>query len=302
MDRIWIFFAACACVISSIGQSQPGFAVHFVAPSSSSNVDGNTYSFAGPAVSQPQSIRYQQVYAASEFAYLTNFGGGWVTYIFFRGDATNGTGLGVYMPSVEVNLSSTQRGQDKLSATFSENVGMDDTGVFSGQLNTGLDGGHRLGPEVWSFEIPLSKLFFYNPGAGNLLLDVRVFQGNTNTAGGIPVVFDAANVTNDSVSRLWSGDVNASTGLVETIGLPTELFFWPNPKLTVQLQTNSVLLWWPANPTSFVFQTRQNLGPQTQWQAITNGIVTSNFVNTFTIPLDSAGAAAFFRLISTAPP
>src|SRR2546429_674734 len=244
----------------------------------------------------------QQVYAASEFAYLTNFGGGWAIDILFRGDATNGTQLGIYMPIVQVNLSMTQRGPGELSPVFSENVGFDNTVVFSGQLNTGLIGGHRQGPEVWDFEIPLSKLFFYNPMAGNLLLDVRVFQGNTNTNGMIPIVFDAVNFTNDSVARVWWGDVNASTGLVETIGLPTELFFWPNPKLNIQADSNSVGLWWPVNPTSFVFQTTQDLNPQTQWQSVTNGIVTSNLTNTYTIPLNSAGATANFRLISTTPP
>jgi hypothetical protein len=302
MNRIYTIVAAWAWVIPVLGQSQPGFAVHFVVPSGSSNVDGNTYSFAGPAVNQPQTIRYQQLYSASEFAYLTNFGGGWLLDIFFRGDSTNGMGLGVYMPSLQVNLSTSKEAPNELSPTFSKNVGMDDTIVFSGRLNTGIDGGHRLGPEVWSFAMPLRKLFFYDPAVGNLLVDVRILQGNTNTAGGIPIIFDAVNVTNDSVSRVWEGDVNATTGLVETIGLPTELFFWPNPKLHVERQTNSVLLWWPANPTSFVFQTSQNLASQTQWQNITTGIVTSNFVNTFAIPLDSAGPAAYFRLVSTAPP
>jgi len=207
-----------------------------------------------------------------------------------------------------VNLSTTQRGPDGLSSIFSDNVGTNDTVVFSGRLDTGLDGGRLGGLEPFSFEIWFSsKLFFYNPASGNLLLDVRVFQGNTNTNGMIPIVFDAVNVTNDSVSRVFWGDVNASTGLVETIGLPTQLFFWANPNLSVELQTNSLTLSWlvpvylPA-PLQTILETSRNFSPQSQWQAVTNGIVTSNFVNTFTIPLDSAGPAAYFRLVSTAPP
>ncbi len=256
------------------GQSQPGFAVNFVAPAGSSNVDGNTYSGAGPAVNQPQTIRYQQVYAASEFAYLTNFGGGWLFDLVFRGDATNGTQLFVEMPSMQVNVSTTKRGPDELSSVFSENVGSDDTIVRTASLEQLLIGGHRHGPEEWG--------------------------GNTNGIGIVQPVFDAINVTNDSVSRVW-GDVNANAGLVETVGLPTWLFFWPNPKLHIQQQTNSLNLSWPANPSSFIFQTSQNLAPQTQWQAVTTGIVTSNVVNTYTIPLDSAGPAAYFRLVSQPP-
>src|SRR5438046_8221534 len=102
----------------------------FVVPAASSNVDGNTYSFVGPMQQYPYTMRYQQVYAGSEFGSLTNFGGGWVLNILFRGDATNGTQLGIYMPSAQVNLSTTQRGPDELSPVFSDNVGTDDTVVF----------------------------------------------------------------------------------------------------------------------------------------------------------------------------
>ena len=296
-----ILVAALLFVCRVAGQSQPGFAVNFVVPAGSSNVDGNTYSGAGPAVNQPQTIRYQQVYAASEFAYLTNIGGGWLFDLVFRGDATNGTQVFVEMPSVQVNVSTTQRGPDQLSSVFSENLGPDDTIVRTGSLEQLLIGGHRDGPETWGFIIGFSRLFFYNPAAGNLLLDVRIFQGNTNGIGIVQPVFDAVNDTNDSVSRVW-GEVNASTGLVDTVGLPTWLFFWPNPKLLIQQQTNFVDLLWPANPTSFVFQASQNLASQTQWLAITNGIVRSNAVNTYKISLDSAVAAAYFRLVSTTPP
>ena len=290
------------------GEGQPSFAVNCVVPAISSNVDGNTYSGAGPAVNQPQTIRYQQIYAASEFTFLTNSSGGWLTIMHFRGDATNGTQIGLKMPSVQVNLSTIQRGPDELSTVFSENVGPDDTVIFSGQLETVLIGGHRDGPETFVFEIwSYSKLFFYNPKAGNLLLDVHVFRGNTNGIGIVQPVFDAVNVTNDSVSRVWWGDVNASTGLVETIGLPTELTFWPNPKLSVQLQTNSVTLSWPVPiflPALLrsVLQSSQRLFPQPQWEDITNGIVTSNFVSTYTLRTDSAGAATYFRLVSITPP
>ena len=227
--------------------------------------------------------------------------------LLFRGD-TAGTTLGVYMPSVRVNLSTTKRGPDELSARFSDNVGTDDTVIFSGQLNTGLCGGHGSGSESFAFEIDASsKLFFYNPAAGNLLFDVRVFQGNTNTLGMIPIVFDAVNVTNDSVSRVWSADVNAITGSVDTIGLPTLIFFWANPMLTVIKETDSVALTWripgflPA-PFQTVLESSDSLGSGAQWQAVTNGIVTSNFVSTFSVPLDATGAAAYFRLVSTTPP
>src|SRR5437762_13585566 len=100
------FLLAVFAAGSSYGQN-------VVVPTGSSNVDGNTYTFWGPAVDAPYTIRYQQVYAASEFAFLTNRGGGWLTVLYLRGDATNGTSLGLYMPSVQVNLSTAKRGPDE---------------------------------------------------------------------------------------------------------------------------------------------------------------------------------------------
>ena len=282
--------------------------IDFVVPLGSSNLDGNSFSCAGPAANQPQTIRYQQVYGASEFATLTNFGGGWLVSIHFRGDATNGTQLGLKMPSVQVNLSTTQRGPDELGPVFSENVGADDAAVHSGSLETVLIGGHQQGTETFAFEILLfTKPFFYNPAAGNLLLDVRVFQGNTNSSGTIQPVFDAVNFTNDSIARVWSTDVNASTGLVETVGLVTDFNVWRNPKLSVQSQGNSIVFTWPANPPwislpETVLQTKHDIAGSAEWQSITNGIVQGFLVNTFTIPLISAGKEAYFRLVSTAPP
>src|ERR1051325_8724987 len=95
-----------------------GMPVDFVVPSASSNVDGNTYSFGGPAINQPSTLRYQQVYGASELAYLSNFGGGWLFDVVFRGDATNGTQTAPELPSMQLNVSTTQRGPAQLSSVF----------------------------------------------------------------------------------------------------------------------------------------------------------------------------------------
>src|SRR2546422_337395 len=136
MGAIHIFAVLLAggSAVLVCGQSQPGFAVSFIVPSDSTNQDGNTYSFF-PVIMQPFTMRYQQVYAASEFSSLTNYGGGWVAQIVFRGDATNGTQVEVNM-KIQVNFSTTLRGPDQLSPVFADNVGADDTVVFSGNLQT----------------------------------------------------------------------------------------------------------------------------------------------------------------------
>ena len=75
---------------------------------------------------------------------------------------------------------------------------------------------------------------------------------------------------------------------------------YPNPKLTVQQDTNSVTLVWPANPESFMLKKTENLAQAPNWQTITADInYSSNRLTKFyTVPLESAGAAGFFRLVS----
>lgn len=285
------------CSMQLRGQVPLVFGINFVVPMTSSNVDGNAFS-AIPFVAH--TVRYQQVYAASQFFALTNYGGGWMSEILFRGDATNGEGVSVKIPNLQVNLSTTQRGPDELSPAFAENIGADDKVVFSGYLQASGGGGHRAGPEAFSFWIHLSNLFFYNPAFGNLLLDMTILQGDTNNAP-IGNFLDACNTAGDSVSRVYWGSATASTGLVDTVGLVTWLSFWPNPRLVAQKDTNSVALAWPANPNFFVLQSNANLSAQSQWQTVTEGIetVSNGYVKTFNVPLDSAGKEAYFRLLST---
>ncbi len=287
----------------SCGQVPVGHATHFVVPVVSSNVDGNTYSV---LPFWAESYRYQQVYAASEFASLTNYGGGWVADVLFRADTTNARSAGVRIPAIKVNLSTTSRGADQLSAAFAENVGADDTTVFSGVLQTSAEAYNPQGPQPFEFLIDCANRFLYRPALGNLLLDVTITQGNSPCTNFIcpQLYLDACNSASDSVSRVYWGDANASTGLVDSLGLVTLWTFWPNPKLEVEPQTNSFSLIWPANPDTFVLQSKSDLGLQSNWQTVTDGIgtVSNGYVKTFTLPWESAGKEAYFRLISPAPP
>lgn len=163
------------------------------------------------------SQRYQQVYTASEFDSLAGEGL-LITQILFRPDATYGQAFSSVLPDIQINLSTTSAAADSLSTTFADNVGSDDTVVFSGALslsssNTGPTGG----PKDFDIVINLTNPFLYNPNTGNLLLDVR------NFGGGITTVFDAQ-FPLDPTSRaytLGSSNVNAPTGSVDSVGLVT---------------------------------------------------------------------------------
>ena len=75
---------------------------------------------------------------------------------------------------------------------------------------------------------------------------------------------------------------------------------YPNPKLSVQQVTNSATLVWPANPESFLLEKTDRLTQAPNWQVITADINYSSnrLTKIYTVPLESAGAAGFFRLVS----
>jgi hypothetical protein len=162
------------------------------------------------------SARYQQVFAASEFSSLS--GPQLITQIAFRPDATNATAFSSTISNVQINLSTTSLARGGLSTTFAANVGADDTVVFSGSLSlSSAFTGPPEGPKDFDIVINLQTPFLYDPTAGNLLLDVRNFSGETT------VFFDAGD--SDTVSRAGTeaSGVNSPTAdFVDPLVLVTQ--------------------------------------------------------------------------------
>jgi hypothetical protein len=192
-----------------------------VVPNSLETVEGNdnnSFPFNIDPSSGITSMRYQQVYAASEFP---DFPGPLViTAIHFRPDALFGIPFESTLPSIQINLSTTSAAPDALSDTFASNVGLDDTIVFgTGPLTLSSSAtGPIDGPKDFDITIVLTKAFSYDPSLGNLLLDVRNFAVRTTTE------FDAQFALEDPLSRVLtsiSGDVSSETGVAERMRLVT---------------------------------------------------------------------------------
>jgi hypothetical protein len=162
------------------------------------------------------SQRFQQVFAASEFASLS--GPKRITQIAFRPDAYTGNAFSSTIWDIQINLSTTRAAPDGMSWTFAENVGPDDTIVFSGPMSlSSADQGPPEGPKDFDIVIDLQTPFPYDPSAGNLLLDVRNFSAGRTTQ------FDAEFTFGDPSSRTLSfacGGVNSSVAeFLDTDGL-----------------------------------------------------------------------------------
>ena len=186
-------------------------------PVGNTSVEGNTnnvFPFDLGATTQ----RYQQVYAASEFAILAG-GGEFITQLAFRPDNGSGGAFSSTLPGIRIDLSTVSVGPDALSATYAINVGGNDVVVYGGATGAPLTlsssfTGPAGGPKDFDIIITLTTPFFYNPAAGNLLLDVRNFGGGSTTT------FDVQ-ASADSISRVFNSDVNLATGTADTIGLIT---------------------------------------------------------------------------------
>ena len=149
------------------------------------------------------STRYQQVYNSSSFAVPIN-----ITGITFFHTVSNDTGVlngGTYT----VRLSTTSKAVNGLDlVTYDNNLGADNTQVFSGSLpGTVAFGG--------SFTLPSSG-FLYDPSMGNLLMDILI-TGASRTA---PNVFmDARNGT---AGTLFSRATNVVGFGFDSFGLVTQ--------------------------------------------------------------------------------
>jgi hypothetical protein len=160
-----------------------------------------------------QPIRYQQVFDAAQFSRL-NPGGGLINRISLRGHGP-GVPFTANVPQLQVDLSTTSKTPDGLSSTFAENVGPDDTQVFSGPFQTAV----TFNGDPTNFEVTINFVtpFFYDPAKGNLLVDVRNLQGATEVPPSDQEL-DGTSASGDSVSRVYNfGDASA-TGAGQTGG------------------------------------------------------------------------------------
>jgi hypothetical protein len=184
-----------------------------VVPGGNTAVEGNTnnvFPF-GTSGCCPQSMRYQQVFAASEFGRPRL-----LTRIAFRADSAVGA-RGPTTNPVEISLSTTAAAPDGLSATFANNVGSDAAIVYSGSLTLSTTApGPAGGPKLFDVVIIFQHPFLYDPSRGNLLLDVKNFSPDF----GSTIFLDSELTAGDSTSRAFAFSATAPVAAVrDTLGL-----------------------------------------------------------------------------------
>jgi len=198
-------------------------------PVPSTGADGPTASSDPFAFGISTSSRFQQVYDTSAFSSGIPQGG-WITGLFWAADLVFGRGdWGATLPDTEISLSITARRPDQLSSTFADNLGLSTTVVYPrGPLL--LDSAGRGSRVDVIFQTP----FFYDPNQGSLLLEIRNYQPTDPLCISIPQCrvgpLDAYDDVGDSVSRVFTYNVNAATGSADTLGLTTYFVVTPVPE------------------------------------------------------------------------
>jgi hypothetical protein len=214
-------------------------ATSVVVPNTLQNAEGNDSNF-GPFFSN--SVRYQQVFAASQFSSFT--GPMKITQIAFRPDgAVTDASLIARFDSVRIDLSTTKSTPSTLSTQFANNVGGDDKTVFDSFvfMNAPVTGASG-GPKDFTFKLAVDP-FIYDPSQGDLLLDVRAFE----SGGGISAAFDAQS-NSPFTAHVDAASSAATSGGFFASGLVTEFQFAPVPEpssltLMVALGSLCALVW-----------------------------------------------------------
>jgi hypothetical protein len=204
----------------------PSIAATIDVPSGAGNAQGPApFRFFGTGGSRVQQIYGSQLFAAvtgpqsiTGFA-LRAFPGAFQS-LFFGNTLT--------VPAVTIRMGTTARGDETgtlPSTRFADNLGADATTVFQGALSLTTT---QIGQ--FDYLVTFQNAFTYDPGLGNLLLDVNIPVDARVGGNGLFgfLTFDTVNTLNDGVfSVVDINNGNATTGTLSTAGAITRFFVQP---------------------------------------------------------------------------
>ncbi len=185
------FLATCA---AAVAQSQT-----LVIPVGAATTEGNTSNLF-PWGRGGNGLRLQCVYDSANFTAQGVAGPITITQLSWRPDAgTPRTWLATNYQTTTIRLSTSPLDYGSASTTFANNVGADETTVYSGPISWPAGSSSAPGPAPFLVTVPLATPFVYDPTQGDLNVDidlpVQAFSG-TN------LQFDASTVS-PQASRVY---------------------------------------------------------------------------------------------------
>ena len=148
--------------------------IRITVPNDLENLEGD---WTGPPNFMGTPFRFQDLYLASEFAALPDTHRNIVGF-FLRPDASVVGSRTATYGDFQLRLSTTSRSE--LDTVFDDNLGDDATIVYQGPLTVSTQAtGPPEGPRGFDYHYEYQAPFFYDPAAGNLVIDLVTFTGFT---------------------------------------------------------------------------------------------------------------------------
>jgi len=154
-----------------------------VIPNGFDYLEGNSWQVDNVGDLYPSGAREQEIFSSEQFA---SIGGPiWITGAYYRPDMQVTTPREFTYFGLEVRMSTTDKTPATLSNTFSENIGSDETLVYSGDCTLSTSG--RDGLEDFDYVIKYHTPFYYDPGKGSLLSEYWTRGASSGTPTNSPV-------------------------------------------------------------------------------------------------------------------
>jgi hypothetical protein len=208
----WLVLVALATVASPSVRADL-----VVVPNANATVDGNSMNSSPLG---PTSYRYQQIFDASQFP-----GPMLITAFAQRPDASQVGPSSASWVHLDQYFSTTTTTVAGLSINFADNIGPDNTLVYSGPLV--WNSANQPGPgNTRQFDLvqPFTTSFYYDPSQGNLLFDSQA----TTLSG----VLMQDSVLNDPTVKILfaAGSSTATTGTLSPSGIVYQFTFQAIPE------------------------------------------------------------------------
>jgi hypothetical protein len=230
-----------------------------------------------------------RIYDAAQFGVLS--GPSFLTQFAWRPDTTPGPS-GPRSLALRIFASTTSRSVAGLSTTFAENLGADNTLVFSGTLiwataNLPGPGNTRQFDVVFPFTTP----FLYDPAAGNLVLDMQF------SANGEAMRFDSVS-GNSVVNRIVNtGSSTATTGAFGFLPAVIQFTFEPPPLVTIRASQVEVC-WNSKTNLTYQVQYRSDLTTNV-WTSLVACVHSTGSTSCVVDPVVVGQPQRFYRFILT---
>jgi hypothetical protein len=258
-----------------------------VVPNAVATNDGNA-SITAPA--NPGSARVMLLLDASQFGSLS--GPSFLTQLARRADTIPGPS-GPRTQILRVYASTTSRSVARMSTTFSQNIGTNNTLVFDGTVTVSTQ--NLPGPgNTRQFDIVtrLTSPFFYDPAAGNLLVEVQYFSDD-----GPSLQWDAVTTADPFVRTIIGpGSPTSPTGFF--INSPVYQFTFESPPLVTIRASQVEVCWNSQSNLTYQVQYRSDLTTNL-WNSLVDCIRSTNSMSCFYDPIAVGQPQRFYRVVLT---